>query len=64
MVQTSAKQRATQAVGELPEDATLEDAIERLIFLRKIERGLEQREAGEGSLQEDVERRMGVSWGE
>ena len=29
----------------LPDDATVEDAMERLYFLAKIERGLEQSEA-------------------
>jgi hypothetical protein len=36
---TSAKQQAREAVEQLPEDASLEDAIERLCLLAKIERG-------------------------
>jgi predicted transcriptional regulator len=40
------KQEIVRAVQDLPEDATLVDAIERLYFLAKIERGLEQSEAG------------------
>jgi hypothetical protein len=31
-------------IQELPDDATIEDAMERLYFLAKIERGVEQSE--------------------
>lgn len=41
------KDRIMRAVRALPDDATLNDAIERLIFLRKIEVGLEQAESGQ-----------------
>lgn len=35
------------AVRDLPDDATVEDAMERLYFLAKIEKGLRQAEAGQ-----------------
>jgi hypothetical protein len=35
-----------RAIENLPDDATVEDAMERLYFLAKIERGLEQSEGG------------------
>ncbi|MBA5865169.1 MAG: hypothetical protein GDA67_00565 [Nitrospira sp. CR1.3] len=41
------KQRILKAVEGLPETATLEDAIERLCFLAKVEEGLRQSDAGE-----------------
>jgi len=41
------KQRILNAVDDLPADATIEDAIERLVFIAKIERGLAQAEAGQ-----------------
>jgi predicted transcriptional regulator len=41
------KSEIIQAIQDLPDDATLEDAMERLYFLAKIERGLAQSEAGE-----------------
>ena len=41
------KQRILQAIEQLPDDSTLEDAIERLCFLAKVEEGLRQSEAGE-----------------
>ena len=45
-VQT-AKQKILQAVERLPDNATLDDAIERLCFLAKVEEGLRQSNAGE-----------------
>jgi hypothetical protein len=41
------KNEIIRAIADLPEDATVEDAMERLYFLAKIERGLEQSESGE-----------------
>jgi len=38
----ASKQKVVDAVQALPEDASYEDANERLVFLAKIERGLEQ----------------------
>ena len=40
------KSEIIRAIQDLPEDATVEDAMERLYFLAKIERGLEQAESG------------------
>jgi predicted transcriptional regulator len=48
------KDEMVRAVQDLPEDATVEDAIERLYFLAKIERGLEQAEAGNTIAHDDV----------
>jgi hypothetical protein len=36
-----------KAIEELPDDATVEDALERLYLLYKIERGVQQADAGE-----------------
>jgi len=41
------KNEIIQAIQDLPDDATLEDAMERLYFLAKIERGLAQSDAGD-----------------
>ena len=35
-----------EALQDLPPDATLEDAMEKLVFLSKIERGLKESEEG------------------
>jgi predicted transcriptional regulator len=46
-METTEKQRAIDAIKSLPEQATIEDAIERLCFIVKIEEGLRQSDAGE-----------------
>ncbi len=54
----SAKQKVLEAVQQLPPDATVEDAIERLYFLAKVERGVAQAEAGETLPHEAVRTRL------
>jgi predicted transcriptional regulator len=54
----SAKQRILEAIEKLPADATLEDAIERLVFLAKIERGLAELDAGQGIDHAEAKRRL------
>jgi len=54
----SAKQKIIQAVERLPDDATLEDAIERLCFLSKVEEGLRQSNAGETVPHQDAIRQL------
>jgi hypothetical protein len=51
------KSEIVRAIQELPEDATVEDAMERLYFLAKIERGLEQSE-GETISHEEIKARF------
>ncbi|MBM3926749.1 MAG: hypothetical protein FJ320_12395 [SAR202 cluster bacterium] len=52
------KQQVLKAIEELPENASIEDALERLYLLYKIEKGL--RQAGQGNLitQEAARQRM------
>lgn len=45
METTQVKSEIVRAIQDLPDDATVEDAMERLYFLAKVERGLEQSEA-------------------
>ncbi len=52
------KEKAIQAVQALPDDASLEDAMERLFLLAKIERGIQQADAGELIPHEKVKERM------
>ena len=40
------KEKMLQAVEDLPADATIEDAMERFLFLAKVERGLKQADDG------------------
>ena len=54
----SEKQRAIEALAALPDNATLDDAIERLCFLAKIEEGLRQSEAGQLVSHEEVKKQF------
>ena len=46
MQNLSVKQRILDLIQTLPEDTTVEAAMERLYLLYKIERGIEQAESG------------------
>jgi predicted transcriptional regulator len=52
------KELVLDAVKDLPDDASIEDAMERLLLIAKIERGLEQADAGQSILHEDIKQRM------
>jgi predicted transcriptional regulator len=52
------RERMIEAIRELPEDASVDDAIERLVFLAKIEEGLAQLDRGEGIPHAEVKRRL------
>jgi predicted transcriptional regulator len=58
MAASSVKQRVIEAVRDLPEDATVEDAMERLYFLAKVEEGLRQADAGQTVSHEEAKRRI------
>ncbi len=53
-----AKQQILKAIEELPDDASVGDAIDRLYLLYKIHRGLRQANRGEMISQEEARRRM------
>ena len=52
------KQRIVQAVQQLPDDATVEDAIERLCFIAKVKKGLTQIDDGQAVSHEEAKRRI------
>ena len=52
------KQRALEAIRSLPDGATIEDAIERLCFIAKIEEGLQQSRAGQVVSHDEVKKRF------
>ena len=54
MSDATPKELARHAVDALPDDASLEDAIERLAFLADIEAGLADVAAGRTVSHEDV----------
>ncbi len=53
------RDRIIDALRELPPDSNVDDAIERLVFLAKIEAGLVQLDRGEGIPHDEVKRRLG-----
>jgi len=60
MAETSPKQLALKAIEDLPADATIEDAMERLYFLAKVYRGLADADAGRFVSHEEVKARFGL----
>ena len=58
MSKGSAKQRILEAIEKLPADASLADAIERLVFLAKIERGLAELDSGQGVEHSEAKRQL------
>lgn len=52
------KEKVLQAVRDMPDDASIEDAMERLLFLAKIEKGIRQADAGDTIPHEHVKERM------
>jgi len=52
------KERVLQVVQELPPDATIADAMGQLYLLYKIEKGLQQAEAGRKISHEEAKERM------
>ena len=58
MSEGTAKQRVLEAIQKLPPDATVEDAIERLVFLAKVDRGIAQLDAGKGVSHSEVKQQL------
>jgi len=52
------KEKILQAVNDLPDDASIEDVMDRLLLLAKIERGLQQADAGQTIAHSEVKERM------
>lgn len=52
------KEDMINAIRELPDDATFEDAIERLHLLEMIDLGIAQIDRGEGVSHEEARQRM------
>ena len=57
-METTEKQRAIEALRALPDHATIEDAIERLCFIAKIEEGLRQSDAGQLVSHDEVKKQF------
>ena len=52
------KQRIVEAVQQLPDDATVEDAIERLCFIAKVPKGLKELDGGQSIPHDEAKRRI------
>ena len=52
------KEQMVKALEDLPPDASIEDAMDRLYLLFKIEEGIQQADAGQTISQEEAEDRM------
>ena len=57
-MQTLSKPEIVRAVADLPDDATVEDAIERLLLLSKVEQGLGDARDGRTAPHAEVVREM------
>lgn len=60
MSDATAKQLALRALERLPDDATLEDAMERLYLLEKIERGRADARDGRTVTHEEITARFSL----
>jgi predicted transcriptional regulator len=54
----TARDRILETLEQLPPSATIEDAMERLYFLAKVERGLREADAGQVVSHESVRSRF------
>ena len=52
------RDRLLHAVQQLPPDATVEQAMERLYFMAKVEEGLRQADSGQLIAHEDARKRL------
>lgn len=58
MPQPSTKQLIREVIEKLPPETTVEEAMERLYVLAKIERGIAQADAGQTLSHEEVRARL------
>ena len=54
------RDRILDALQELPADTTFDEAIERLVFLAKIDAGLSELDEGKGIPHEEARQRLGL----
>ena len=52
------KQQIIKAIEDLPDDASVEDAIDRLYLLYKIDKGIRQADQGQLITQDEARQRM------
>jgi predicted transcriptional regulator len=52
------KEKIHKAVDDMPDEFSVEDLLEKIIFLHKIERGLEQSDKGEVLSTEEARKKL------
>ena len=55
------KELVLDAIGELPENASLDEIADRVDFLAAIQKGFDQLDRGEGISHEELKRQL-ASW--
>lgn len=60
LMPATTREQIREAIDKLPPDATFEDAIERMVFLAKIEVGLAELDAAKGIPHDEVKWRLGL----
>ena len=58
MPSTTLKSKMESAIRDLPENASIEDAMEKLFLLYKIEKGVEQAAAGLAVSHEEAKQKL------
>ena len=58
MAETTARDRVLRIIEEMPSDASLDDVMERVYILQKVERGRQQIAAGQGVPHTDAHQQM------
>ena len=52
------REKVIQVMQDLPDDASVEDVMERLLLLAKIERGIQQADSGQTITHTEAKERM------
>jgi hypothetical protein len=60
MAEPFTRDRIIEALQSMPPDATIDDAIEQLLFLAKIETGLVELDRSEGIPHNEARQRFGL----
>ena len=50
-----------EAIGKLPDDASIEEIADRVEFLAAIQKGIDQLDSGEGIPHEEIKKQL-ASW--
>ena len=58
MQKTTLKAKMERLIRNLPEEASIEEAMEKLYLLYKIEKGIQQADAGKTVSHEDARKRL------